>query len=75
MVTNKFCAIFDDNLYSPYNGSKREKERKKRKNLNFADVKIDRLHSLLSCSETKCIIVLQMCTLIASLIPLHCVKW
>jgi len=40
----------------------------------FADVKIDRLHSLLSHSETKCTIALQVCALIATLIALHRVK-
>jgi len=34
----------------------------------FADVKIDRLSSLLSCSEMKCTIVLRMNALIAPLI-------
>jgi len=31
----------------------------------FANIKIDHLHSSLSCSETKCNIVLQMHALIA----------
>jgi len=35
---------------------------------------IDGLHSLLSCSETKCTITLAMCILIAPLIALHHVK-
>jgi len=40
----------------------------------MANVKIDRLHSLLSCSETKCTIVLQIHAFIAPLIALDHVK-
>jgi len=40
----------------------------------FADVKIDRLHSLLSCFETKCTIALRMCALLAPLFALHRMK-
>jgi len=40
----------------------------------FANVKIDHLHSSLSCSETKYTIVLRMHALIATLIALDRVK-
>jgi len=40
----------------------------------FGNVKIDGLHSSLSCSETKCTMVLWMDALIAALIALDCVK-
>ena len=40
----------------------------------FGNVTIDSLHSSLSCSETKCTMVLRMDALIAALIALDCVK-
>jgi len=40
----------------------------------FADVKIDRLHSLLSHSEMQCTIALRICALIATLTVLHRIK-
>jgi len=40
----------------------------------FADVKIDRVYSLLSCSETKCTIILRRHALIAPLIAQNFVK-
>jgi len=40
----------------------------------FGNVKIDGLHCSVSCSETKCTMVLRMDALIAALIAVDCVK-